>query len=185
LGKKYSNQSVAEQHSLDTAWNILMGDQFDTLRRYLFVSQSELLRFRQIVVNVVLATDIFDSKLGELRRRRWEVAFCSGCGGKPSITNSNDRGNPSNSDLRATIIIEHIIQASDVSHTMQHWHVYRKWNERLFEEVYQAYREGRMDKDPSEGWYKGELGFFDHYVVSPWFSVLLRSRALSPTHKSP
>ena len=32
------------------------------------------------------------------------------------------------SDLRATIVIEHIIQASDVSHTMQHWHVYQKWN---------------------------------------------------------
>jgi hypothetical protein len=27
-------------------------------------------------------------------------------------------------DVRATIVIEHIIQASDVSHTMQHWHIY-------------------------------------------------------------
>ena len=26
---------------------------------------------------------------------------------------------------KATIVLEHIIQASDVSHTMQHWHVYR------------------------------------------------------------
>ena len=63
------------------------------------------------------------------------------------------------------IQIEHIIQASDVSHTMQHWHVYRKWNERLFQEVYKAYKEGRMDKDPSEGWYKGEIGFFDFYII--------------------
>lgn len=51
--------------------------------------------------------------------------------------------------------IEHIIQASDVSHTMQHWHIYKKWNERLFQEMYQAYCEGRMEKDPSQGWYKG------------------------------
>jgi predicted transposase YbfD/YdcC len=66
------------------------------------------------------------------------------------------------SDRKATIVIvEHLIQASDVSHTMQeHWHIYRKWNERLFEEMYEAYKEGRAEADPSEFWYKGEIGFF-------------------------
>lgn len=39
-----------------------------------------------------------------------------------------------------------IIQASDVSHTMQHWHVYQKWNKALFREMSRAYREGRMEK---------------------------------------
>jgi pyrroloquinoline quinone (PQQ) biosynthesis protein C len=48
---------------------------------------------------------------------------------------------------------------------MQHWHVYQKWNERLFHEMYAAYRGGRMAKDPVEGWYKGELWFFDNYVI--------------------
>jgi hypothetical protein len=32
-------------------------------------------------------------------------------------------------------------------------------------ECYQAYREGRADTDPSEGWYKGEIGFFDFYII--------------------
>ena len=68
-------------------------------------------------------------------------------------------------DLRATIVIEHIIQASDVSHTMQHWHIYRKWNERLFTEMYAAFRQGRLGKSPEEFWYKGELGFFDNYII--------------------
>ena len=67
--------------------------------------------------------------------------------------------------MRATIVIEHIIQASDVAHTMQHWHMYQKWNERLFFEMYEAYLNGRAEKDPSEGWYKGELWFYDHYVI--------------------
>jgi hypothetical protein len=31
--------------------------------------------------------------------------------------------------MKATIVIEHIIQASDVAHTMQHRHVYQKWLE--------------------------------------------------------
>jgi hypothetical protein len=69
-------------------------------------------------------------------------------------------------DLKATIVIEHIIQASDVSHTMQHWHIYRKWNKRLIKEMYLAFREVCMGADPSTFWYKGELGFFDNYVIS-------------------
>lgn len=68
-------------------------------------------------------------------------------------------------DLRCTIVLEHIIQASDVSHTMQHWHIYCKWNRRLFQEMTMAYRQGRMGKDPSEFWYHGEIGFFENYVI--------------------
>ena len=60
---------------------------------------------------------------------------------------------------------KHLIQASDVYHTMQHWHVYRKWNERLFEEMYLAYKTGRANADSSTFWYKGELGFFDHHLI--------------------
>jgi hypothetical protein len=66
---------------------------------------------------------------------------------------------------KATIVIEHLIQASDIAHTMQHWHIYRKWNERLFEEMYEAYLTGRAEKDPSEFWYQGEIGFFDFYII--------------------
>jgi hypothetical protein len=66
---------------------------------------------------------------------------------------------------KATIVIEHLIQASDVAHTMQHWHIYRKWNALLFKETYKAYDDGRAEKDPSEFWYKGEIGFFDFYII--------------------
>jgi hypothetical protein len=62
-------------------------------------------------------------------------------------------------------VFEYIIQASDVAHTMQHWHVYNRWNERLFEERYLAYLEGREEKDPSLGWYNGEIWFFDNYII--------------------
>lgn len=104
---------------------------------------------------VVLATDIFDRELNDLRKSRWNKAF------------STDGGTvcAKNSDLRATIVIEHIIQASDVSHTMQHWHVYQKWNRCLFRELYAAYKAGRMGKDPSTFWYQGEIGFFDNYII--------------------
>jgi len=43
--------------------------------------------------------------------------------------------------------------------------VYRKWNERFFDENMVAYKAGRMDNDPSAHWYKGEIGFFDFYII--------------------
>ena len=32
-------------------------------------------------------------------------------------------------------------------------------------ECYNAYLAGRADSDPSDGWYKGEMGFFDFYII--------------------
>ena len=66
---------------------------------------------------------------------------------------------------KATIVIEHIIQASDISHTMQHWHIYRKWNELFYFECYDAYMNGRSNVDPTDTWYQGELGFYDYYII--------------------
>ena len=48
---------------------------------------------------------------------------------------------------------------------MQHFFIYSKWNERLFKEVYFGYLSGRLQKNPTEGWYQGELWFFDNYVI--------------------
>ena len=155
LGEFYRHKSVAEQNSLDVAWDLLMSDRFDSFRKYVFGTRSELLRFRQLIVNGVLATDIFDKELGALRKSRWNRAF-RGEGDLPDNVVS---------DLRATIVMEHMIQASDVSHTMQHWHVYQKWNRKLFQEMYQAWKNGRLGADPREFWYQGELGFFDNYII--------------------
>jgi hypothetical protein len=155
LADSYRNKSIAEQNSLDISWNLLMSEQFDELRSCIFGTKQELLRFRQVIVNVVLATDIFDKELNDLRKARWTKAFSCAEG----VTNED------NINLKATIVIEHIIQASDVSHTMQHWHIYRKWNQLLFKEMYLAFHAGRMAVDPSTFWYQGELGFFDNYVI--------------------
>jgi hypothetical protein len=148
----YHNKSIAEQNSLDVCWDLLMKHDFMDLRQAMFTDREDMLRFRQVLVNIVLATDIFDKELNDLRKQRWQKAFETTAGA-------------SNVDLRATIVMEHIIQASDVAHTMQHWHIYRKWNQRLFLEMHAAFKAGRMAKDPSTFWYQGELGFFDNYII--------------------
>jgi len=124
------------------------------MREYIFETNEELSRFRQVVVNVVLATDIFDPELNDLRKKRWLKAFAEQSG-NTAETN----------DARATVVIEHIIQASDVCHTMQHWHIYLRFNKCLFEEIYEAYRNGRCTASPAEFWYEGELKFFDNYII--------------------
>lgn len=157
LAEKFRNKSIAEQNSIVTAWEILMTDSFRNLHKCLFESAQEQERFRNLLVNCVMATDIFDADLRALRQKRWEKSFPEG----PSdFTCENEEAN-----CRATIVMEHIMQASDVSHTMQEWNLYRQWNECLFCEMYDAYAEGRLDKDPAEGWFQGELWFFDNWVI--------------------
>jgi len=155
---KYKGRSVAEQNSVDIAWALFLEPQFSELRSAVCPTDNELNRLRQLVVNTVLATDILDKDLKQLRNQRWDKAFSSDR--KDAIETNQDKIN-----RKATIVLEHLIQASDVCHTMQHWHVYRKWNERLFEEMYVAYKIGRANADPSTFWYEGELGFFDHYII--------------------
>lgn len=155
LAAVYRNKSIAEQNSVDLAWDLLMDDAYSDLRRTIYVTTAEFMRFRQLVVNIVLATDIMDKDLGALRKGRWNKAFS----GEPSDSSEDDV------NRKATIVMEHLIQASDVAHTMQHWHIYRKWNQRLFKELYLAFLQGRADKDPSENWYEGEKGFFDFYII--------------------
>ena len=152
----YKSKSVAEQNSVNLAWNLLMQEEYQQLRECIYTSESSFKRFRQLVVNTVLATDIVDKDLKDLRNARWAKAF---------YEDHNDADPRDTVNRKATIVIEHLIQASDVSHTMQHWHIYRKWNERFFLENFQSYHDGRSDSNPANTWYKGEIGFFDFYII--------------------
>ena len=154
--RTYRSKSVAEQNSVDVAWVILMEDRFKDLRSCIYTNEEELSRFRQFIVNAVMATDIADKELKTLRESRWDDAFSD----TAHLTSRKDN------DRRATIIFEYIIQASDIAHTMQHWHTYQKFNARLFEERYLAWQNGHGgEKDPSQGWYGGEIWFFDNYII--------------------
>lgn len=155
----YKNLSIAEQNSVDLAWGMLMSPEYATLRSCIYTNEEELKRFRQLVVNTVMATDIADKNLQALRRNRWDTAFSA----SPASRSEDTFVMAEN--RKATIVIEHLIQASDVSHTMQHWHIFKRWNEHLFMEMYSAYRNGRGETDPSKGWYRGEIGFFDFYII--------------------
>ena len=164
LARLYQGKSIAEQNSVDLCWDMLQDERFQDLRNTIYTTESELKRFRQLIVNSVMATDIMDKDLKALRNARWDKAFAESSLASGNAAGKGD-GVLDNTNRKATIVIEHLIQASDVAHTMQHWHIYRRWNQRLFEETYLAYKDGRAETDPSVNWYKGEIGFFDFYIL--------------------
>ena len=161
LCEKYDNRSVAEKRSIAIAWDILMEDRFVDLQGTIFTNSREMMRFRQLLMNTVLATDIADKERSAAGKIRWQKAF------HPSNENVLDVSETQENirSLKATLVFEQIMQASDVSHTMQHWHTFKKWNKRLYSELSKAYREGRGATDPRENWYGGEIGFFDFYII--------------------
>lgn len=112
LAIKYGHQSIAEQHSVDVAWKMLLSDRYKDIRRAIYTTEREFVLFRSVLVNAVMATDIVNKELGDLRKTRWNKAFAAEATIKEGPSTSVNR--------KATIVIEHIIQASDVSHTVSH-----------------------------------------------------------------
>jgi hypothetical protein len=174
VASMYKNKSVAEQNSIDVGWGLLMEPSYAKLRRHIYTTVAEYRCFRQLVVNAVMATDICDKDLIKARNQRWDLAFStpnnsSSDNGSSQFTKKYPGSRVESvrqvNNRKGTVVIEHLIQLSDVAHTMQHWHIYRRWNERLFEESYVAYADCRSDNNPADNWYQGELGFYDFYII--------------------
>lgn len=167
LAAQFQNRSVAEKRSITIAWDILMEDRYRELQSAIFVNGNEMVRFKQLLINTVLATDIADKERSAAGKIRWQKAFHPSknpCGDNLD-SSGNELDDVSLRSLKATLVFEQIMQASDVAHTMQHWETFRKWNRRLFQELSKAYREGRGATDPKEKWYENEIGFFDFYII--------------------
>lgn len=156
----YKNKSVAEQNSIELAWNLLMEPSYKELRESIFHHRSELTAFRSLVVTAVMATDIADKELAALRKGRAQDAL------KAEVDDLTAAH--ANIDLvsrKATFVVETLIQVADVSHTMSSFATFKKWNHRLYNEMFKAFKNGRAECDPTDSWYKGEFGFFDFYII--------------------
>lgn len=63
MAELYRNKSIAEQNSVDLAWDLLNDGKYRELQHCIATTQEERKRFRQLVVNSVMATDIFDKDM--------------------------------------------------------------------------------------------------------------------------
>ena len=119
LATTYKGRSIAEQHSFTLAWNLLQEERFQDLRQTICPDAAETTRFRQLVITAIIATDLFDAELNESRQNRWKEAFASTgstCQIQAKVVSAKELA-----DAQATIVLEHLIQVADISHTMQHW----------------------------------------------------------------
>jgi hypothetical protein len=65
--------------------------------------------------------------------------------------------------VRMSSILEQLVQAADVGHTMQSWDVFKKWNEKLYYELWAA-KVNRRGPDCLGQWFEGQISFFDKYI---------------------
>mmetsp|Transcript_5910 Transcript_5910/g.13459 ORF Transcript_5910/g.13459 Transcript_5910/m.13459 type:complete len:2439 (+) Transcript_5910:2-7318(+) len=181
-------------------------------------------RFYKMVTDLVLCTDIASKERRELGMQKWERACCSHGnrreGGSSArsqmqrrssiatvVTDNTSSGSEASELLRlytpeaTKAISEQIMQAADVSHTIQHFSTFVKWNVHLYHEVLAAYECGRtlahleQKKNkannnasspeilhPKESWYESQIGFYDHYII-PLAERLDACGAFSKEHK--
>jgi hypothetical protein len=150
---RHYGKSAIEQKAIDLVWGLLNDSMYTELRETICPYERDSKVFRQLFLHSVLATDVFDPDLNQDRGERWRRAF-----------EKNDSVNSENRDRQAILVIEVVMQASEVVHTMQHWDLFRKWDENLFAEQLKAFKQGRAD-DPREFWYQNKLDFFDTFVI--------------------
>ncbi|CAB9517732.1 calmodulin-dependent 3',5'-cyclic nucleotide phosphodiesterase 1C [Seminavis robusta] len=192
LATKYEGRSVAEQNSLDLAWDLLMQSDFENLRALLFKDESDLVRFRQLVVNVSCYMSYAAQAMAAIVQPpltalcTFSVSFFATPGvmstdivDKELKSLRNDRwekafksGNTRDSTNAMDMSISNwsrqeearddVNRKATIPHNA-HWQSTDGTN--LFEELYVAYLKGRMDKDPATFWYQGEFGFFDFYII--------------------
>ena len=96
------DRSIAEQNSLDLSLKLLLSTDFKDLFHTICSTKEEAQRFRRLCVNVVMATDIVDKGLKELRNARWDKAF------KPAVEQVAKPENERDAvNRKATIVVSH------------------------------------------------------------------------------
>jgi len=148
----YHGRCIIEQHAFNRGMELLMSAKYNKLRSMIASTTDEWNRFRQVVVNCVLATEPLDADFHDERCDQWESCF-----GSNTSSAQNNR--------RATIFMEYVVQAAVFGSFMQHQHVFNKWFERLVLEVHQAFQVGRTQKSADYDWYEHQVFMFDNYVL--------------------
>ena len=79
-------------------------------------------------------------------------------------SDSDEDDDDDDDELRATVVLEHMIKAADVAPNMQGWQHMQKWSTRLFFELLTAHANGRGE-DPQPRWFENQISFLESYTV--------------------
>jgi len=181
LAVRYNNKSVAEFNSIDIAIDLLTNGEYPCLRAALFQSNEEMKAFFMIVRVAVSATDIASKESMDGCKELRACAFPADKTSKSEMKELTDYHafkiltannlDASGFDLafktslcQNCSLIQHLIQAADIAHSMQSFETSLRWNYRLFKELHACFTSNLLPADPGSFWATGEVGFFDAYV---------------------
>eukprot|EP00957_Ditylum_brightwellii_P173314 13194904-Ditylum_brightwellii.AAC.1 len=146
-GSEECMSSYAEWNSVDIGLgmleNCLLGycdniPEIDDLNLLREIFNHQNGRLRDMVRDLVLCTDIASAERRKMNMQRWENAFSS----LSEPTAPQDWPKSLTTDATQSVA-DQIMQAADVSHTMQHFSTFLRWNERLYNEMLSAFRSGQ------------------------------------------
>jgi hypothetical protein len=153
-----------------------------------FIAYNDERRYRQCVVSLILSTDIFSQDRQRICQEKWTQSFDSPKSLGPvresfssdlssldsfsqslfgsDVTSMGKSIYDRNSldQVRASSILDHIIQAADVAPLLQDWKVFLLWSRNLYNEFWAAYVTGRGPL-VTQNWYEGQIAFFDSYIL--------------------
>lgn len=175
LSLVYNDQSIAEQYSISQSFMLLYSDRFTNLLNFIAPTIEIKRKFRRLVIEIVMCTDIASPDRTQLAKSKWKEAFETqrnyGTRGRFGIRRSlNLSGDSiefytdSEIDIKSSTCLEQMMAVADISHLYQDYDTLLIWNEKLFHELIVAHSQQR-GFDPCGFWFKGQIGFIDNYVI--------------------
>jgi 3'5'-cyclic nucleotide phosphodiesterase len=155
LAQSYGNSSAIEQNAFDLVWSLLMSPVYYRLRTSIYRNKEEFIRFRQIMVNTVIVSNVDNLDHQIERIAKWKTSIS-----RPVATDTSEVRN-----LKLTCVIEIAAQASAIVHSLQHWSMYQKWIINLLKERYDSFSAGRLKSNPYKTCFETELAFLDTVAV--------------------
>ena len=155
---------VAAEKSTRRAWSLFLDPAFSDLRSCVCKNRSDLEFFRRLLGKSITAVK---SEAADAIQNSDEGSSIDWS--RPGKTSTSIESQVAS--RKAMAIIETLLRVSDVSYSIQHFPVFKKWNKLLFQEDYAAYKfeiktdEEDTNKDPSLTWYERELESFDDRIL--------------------
>lgn len=154
-------QLVEDKHSLSTVYqgsflerqSIQVGlgifiEEFPELSTFILQLCPE---FLHLVTSAILATDVSSIERQKKINDRFERVVV--------------RADVDVTEFEKTqTVVESVLLLADVGHCSQGFSIFLNWNAAFFHECLQNYRSGR-GADPRPGWFKGQIGFVEGYIV--------------------
>lgn len=148
-------RDMCRDHSgecIESLWALLNQAKYSALFNFICPTDQKRQLFHQIFADCIMIPDFSGD-----RRRRSGFARASKSLPDPFIDEAEA---PANLNLDVVRVLQLIIQASDIAHALQHWHIFSEWNERMFHEEHDP-NAAILLENPAATWYQRHLSFLN------------------------